>query len=152
MRKILDGLNGFLILIMSMAILFQITAREILHIPTSWSVEASIILFLFVVFLGIPSITRERTHLCVDAIKVYFPAWLKRIVDICCGSAIIAFFCAFAYGAYRNVLDNWDVELPSIAWIRWGYVYLFILLATLINIWYLTTNLVEDIKGTRESA
>ncbi len=152
MRKYIDYLNGFLVLLMFLTIFIQITGREIFKVATSWSVETSIILFVFVVFLGIASITRERTHLRVDAFYNIFPPWLKRGADIVCGLAYITFFTAFAYGAYRNILDNWDVEIPTIEWFRWGYVYLFVFVATLIIIFYLVLNLIEDVRGTGRKA
>lgn len=148
MRKYIDYLNGFIVLLMFLTIFIQIIAREIIKVATSWSVEVSIILFVFVVFMGIASITRERTHLRVDALYNILPRWLQRATDVVCGVAYIVFFCAFAYGCYRNIFDNWSVEIPTIEWFRWGYVYLFVFFATLINIVYLALNLVEDIRGT----
>jgi len=152
MRKYIDYVNGFLVLLMFLTILIQIVAREILKVATSWSVETSIILFLFVVFMGIASITRERTHLRVDALYNIFPGWLQRMADIVCGAVYIVFFCAFAYGTYRNIFDNWTVEIPTIEWFRWGYVYLFIFLATLLNIGFLAVNLIEDVRGRGKNA
>ena len=147
MRKYINYLAGALVAVMFLVIFVQITARLILKVPTSWSVEIGIILFLFVVFLGIASTTRERSHLRVDALHAIMPPWLRRIVDIACGLAYIAFFAAFAWGAYINAVDNWRVEIPTVEWFRWGYVYLVILLATLVNIWHLCVNLVEDAWG-----
>ena len=148
MRKYIDYLNGGIVVIMFLTIFAQIVGREILKVATSWSVETSIILFVFVVFLGTASTTRERTHLRVDFLYNLFPAWLKRVTDVVCGVAYIVFFVAFSYGAYRNIGDNWAVEIPTIEWFRWGYVYLVVFLATLINIGYLAINLVEDTLGT----
>lgn len=147
MRKYIDRLNGVIVLLMFLTILVQITFREFLRIPTAWSMETSIILFVFTVFTGIASITRERTHLRVDAFYNICPRWLQRGMDIVCGAGYIVFFIAFAYGCWRNIFDNWDVEIPTIEWCRWGYVYLFVFFATILNILCLAANLFEDVTG-----
>jgi len=150
MRKYIDYLNGILVFLMFLAIFIQISARLIIKVPTSWSVETGILFFVFIVFIGIASVTRERTHLKVDALFNFLPRRIQRIVDTISSFLFIIFFLLFSVGAYRNVVANWNVEIPTIEWFKWGYVYLIVLAATVINIVYLVMNIVSDILGVQD--
>ena len=131
-------------IVMFFIILIQIVARIILGVPTAWSVELGIIVFTLIVFFGMPNIARERSHLRVDALYQLFPEKMKRVVDLLCGLVYVAFFVVLAWGAYRNIEYNWDVEIPTIEWAQLGWAYLVLFLAILLNIWSLLLNIVED--------
>jgi len=150
MRKYIDYLNGVLVLFMFLTIFIQIAARVVVKVPTSWSVEMGILLFVFVVFFGITTLTRERGHLNVDTLMNILPAGFRRIVGIGASVLIILFFVVFSVGAIRNVSSNWTVEIPTIEWFKWGYVYLIMLFAVCVNVAYLVLNLIEDIQEARK--
>ncbi len=150
MRKYIDYLNGVLVLLMSLTIIVQILARLVIKVPTSWSVETGIILFVFVVFLGIASIMREGSHLKVDTIVELLPKPMRKILNIAGGFLILAFSIVLAVGAGRSVVSNWQVEIPTIEWFKWGYVYLVILAATLITMYYQILNIVDEIRGVKD--
>jgi TRAP-type C4-dicarboxylate transport system permease small subunit len=146
MRKILDYFNGVLVLLMFLVIFIQILARLVIKVPTSWSVEAGGLFYIFVVFLGIASITRTDSHLRVDVIYNYFPGGLKKIVSIISVLLILLFLFLFSVGAYRNILANWKVGIPTIEWFKWGYVYLVILVGSVLNMFYYFLNLISWFK------
>ncbi len=144
MRKALDWFNGILMVLMFLTIFIQIAAREIFSLPTTWSAELGIMLFTFIVFYGLPCITRERTHLRVDALYQLFPKWGKTLSDLACGFVYIAFFLYLAWGAYENAVDNWDVQIPTFEICHLGWVYAMMLLATVIHIAFQFINIYED--------
>lgn len=143
MKKIVDYLNSVLVLLMFVTIFIQIFARLVLKVPTSWTVEAGSIMYIFVVFIGIASLTRSNTHLRVDIVYEYLPKTMKKVVFLFSNLMILAFLVIFSVGAYRNVLSNWAVRLPTIAFLRWGYVYLVVLVATIVNTVSLVLNAIS---------
>jgi TRAP-type C4-dicarboxylate transport system permease small subunit len=48
-------------------------------------------------------------------------------------------------GAFENMQMNWDVGLPTVEWMKIGYMYLVLFLCGLIMIFYLLMNLYGDI-------
>ena len=149
MRKYLDYLNGILMALMFTAIFFQIVARAILSVPTSWSVESGILLFAFIIFIGIASITRERSHLRVDTLVIILPAKVQKIIEFIGNVLIVVFSFFLLVGAFRNMIANWTVEIPTIEWFHWGYVYLVIVIATVITVVYQILNMIEDCRGAK---
>ncbi len=150
MRKVLDYINGLCMFLMLLIVLIQIIARLIIKIPTSWSVEAGTILFVFVVFLGIASLTRLNIHLRVDFLYNLLNNKTKKIVDIVNSLLILIFLFFFSIGAFRNIRLNWNVSTPTIEWFKWGYVYLMVFISTLLNGFYYLVKTISDIKSIGE--
>lgn len=146
MKKFIDYFNSVLVLLMFLTIFIQIFARLIIRVPTSWTVEAGSITYIFVVFIGISSLTRTNTHLRVDIVYEYLPKTIKKAVVLLSNLMILVFLVMFSVGAYRNVLSNWEVRLPTIAFLRWGYVYLVVLIATVMNMVFLVLSTVTKMK------
>lgn len=147
MRRMLDRFNAGLMILMYGIILVQIVARELLRVPTTWSTEFGVILFTFIVLFGTPNTTRERNHLKVDALYNLFPAKVKKVLEIVFALLYLVFFFFMAVGAYRNAVDNWTVEIPTIEWCRLGWIYVLILFATIMIIISFAVNVYEDVKS-----
>jgi len=149
MRKALDYLNMVMMIVMYLIILVQIFSREILNVSTTWSTEFGVILFTLIVLFGTPNITRERMHLKVDALYNLFPKWLKKVMEIVFSLIYIAFFIVMAAGAYRNAVDNWTVDIPTIEWCHLGWIYMLIMIATILIALAFAVNIYEDVRMLR---
>jgi len=152
MQKILDYLNGFLVLIMFLVILVQISARIFLKVSTSWTVDVGVILFVFTVFLGLVSLTLNDIHLRVDVIYGLMNVKLKKVMDIVNYLLILLFLIIFSIGTYRAAINNITVRTPTIEWFKWGYLYFFIFITTLLQILIIVRKIFTSTKdiGTKK--
>ena len=64
---------------------------------------------------------------------------------------MLPFIIMFTLGAFDNMQMNWEVELPTVTWMKIGYMYLVVSLSGLIMIFYLLMNLYNDIIHRRAS-
>jgi TRAP-type C4-dicarboxylate transport system permease small subunit len=62
---------------------------------------------------------------------------------------MLPFIIMFTLGAFDNMQMNWEVELPTVAWMKIGYMYLVVSLSGLIMTFYLLMNLYNDIIHRR---
>ena len=63
--KITENISGFLLLIMTLIVLFQVAFRYILNIPLSWSDEASRFLMIYMTYLCLPIIYLEDKNIAM---------------------------------------------------------------------------------------
>ena len=133
MQKSIDCFNGFLVFLMFISILYQIIARLVLKVSSAWTVEIGIVLYVFIVFLGIASLTRNDNHLRVDVIYQLMGTKSKRIIDFVINTLILLFLILLSIGTYRAAINNINVRTPTIEWFKWGYLYLYIFFTTLLH-------------------
>jgi TRAP-type C4-dicarboxylate transport system permease small subunit len=69
----------------------------------------------------------------------------RRVLNLICRLLMLPFIIMFTLGAFENMQMNWEVELPTVAWMKIGYMYLVVFLCGLIMTFYLLLNLYNDI-------
>lgn len=144
----LEWLNGLILLIMFLATVTQIVFRTILRIPASWSVELARYLFVLIVFVGATALMKDEGHLQIAVVIDRLPEGAKKIFRFVTRLLILPFVMIMTWGAYMNTTSTWDAVLPTVSWIRIGYIYLAIFLCGMMMLFYLAVNLVHDLGGS----
>ena len=148
MKKFLEGLNALILFVMFFATVVQIVFRIILRIPASWSVELARYLFVLIVFVGAAALMKDEGHIRIGAMTDRLPETGQKVLRIIARLLIIPFVMIMTWGAYQNMVSTWQAVLPTIDWIRIGYIYLSICLCGMIMLFYLVSNLVHDLVGS----
>jgi len=86
-RKLVDGLTlwaavtgGFLFIVITLIVFYEIVARYVFNAPTTWSIDVSIYLVMWATFLGAAYTLKEGGHIMVDVVVVKFsPRHVRRI-------------------------------------------------------------------------
>ncbi len=148
MKKMLEWLNGLILFIMLLATVIQIVFRSILKLPTSWSVELTQYLFVLIVFVGATALMKDENHIQITVVIDRLPTKAKKIFRIITRLLILPFVIIMTWGAYMNMTSTWNAVLPTVSWIRIGYIYFAIFLCGIIMLWYLGVNLICELKGS----
>jgi TRAP-type C4-dicarboxylate transport system permease small subunit len=105
----LSQISGYLaalsILAATLIIVEQVVVRYVFKLPTIWQVETAVYLLIAATFLGAPYGLKEKAHISIDMLIIYFPPGLRRKLDIAT-SAIAMAFCFFM--AYRGAVMWWE--------------------------------------------
>ena len=145
MKRVLELLNGSVLLVMFLVTMTQVVFRVILKIPSSWSEEMARYFFVTMVFIGSASIMESESHISISVIVDRLSAKGKKILRIASRFLIFFFLLLFVGGAYVNMKSTWSAFLPTVEWMRIGYIYLLLLITGSISIVYLVLNMVTDI-------
>jgi TRAP-type C4-dicarboxylate transport system permease small subunit len=137
---------------MFLATVTQIVFRIILRIPASWSVELARYLFVLIVFVGAAALMKDEGHIRIGVVTDRLPETNKKIFRIVTRLIIIPFVLIMTWGAYLNMVSTWQAVLPTIDWIRIGYIYLSICLCGMIMLFYLVSNLVHEFRRSTASS
>lgn len=137
---------------MFLTTLFQVIARAVLGISSVWSEELARFLFVWQVFLGAALLVRDDGLIRITLLTDRSSATVARILRVLTGVATVPFVVVLTWGAYLNMLRNWNTFAPTLDWLRIGYVYLMLFLSGLLMFWYLLVVLVEQARGSTPTA
>lgn len=110
-KDFLDRLLVFLslsaLLVMIVIILYQVFSRQVLQSTPSWAEELSLLLFVWVSFLGIAYGFRKKLHIGVGFLVGMFPKNLQNLCDLF-AKVLVLFFGGVLtfYGWKFTVLMN----------------------------------------------
>ena len=152
MKTQVERLCAVLLAVMFVVTLFQVVARVILGISSVWSEELARFLYVCLVFIGAAPLIRDDEHIRVGVLTDRLtgrPQSVMRLVTI---FLTIPFIAIMTWGAWTNTVANWRTYAPTLDWLSIGYIYLVIWIAGLLMLWYLTVNLVRNLRALlRES-
>jgi len=144
-KKFLEGLNAILLLFMFLIAILTVVYRVFLKIPTSWSVDLAQFSFIFLVFIGSAAIMKDESHIKITVLMDRLSEGVQKIFRIIGRLLMIPFFVIFVIGSYQNLKFNWTIGLPTVDWMKIGYMYLILLISGIIMIFYLCINIYNDV-------
>ncbi len=97
---------GVLLLVFSAVVLLQVVARNYLNMAFTWTIEISLMLFMWAVFLGAAVALRKKSHYIIELLP---ENWVKcnRFLDL--SADVICF--VFIYVLVRG---GWDFTVMSL--------------------------------------
>jgi C4-dicarboxylate transporter DctQ subunit len=120
-RKIVDGLilwaavlGGFLFIVITLIVFYEIVARYVFNSPTTWSIDVSIYLVMWATFLGAAYTLKEGGHIMVDVVLRKFSIRKVHTIRLATYTLVTA-FC---------LVLMWQGTLACIDAVRYGEVTL----------------------------
>ena len=122
---ILEYILAVLVFILAFAVLFQIPARMLFHIPATWTTEVGRSAFTAIVFIGLPLLLLDGTLMRIEFIRESIKnRTVAMIVDTICDILTFFFEITLIYGCFNRTMTEWSVTIPSVEFLTYGYVYL----------------------------
>jgi C4-dicarboxylate transporter DctQ subunit len=107
--------------------ILQIFSRYVLNEPLSWTLEACLISWLWVVFWGCGVLLRDNDHVKFDILYQGAPNQLRRVFALVSAAAVIVAFIATAPATY-DYISFMKIERSSSLKIRLDYIFSIYLL------------------------
>jgi TRAP-type transport system small permease protein len=148
-KKILERINGIVLLFMFFITVIAVVNRLFFNIPTSWSENMAQLSFIFITFVGSATIMEDESHIKITMLTDRLSEGAQRFFRIIGRLLMILFLVIFVIGSYRNVVFNWTTGYPTVNWIKIGYMYLILFISGIIMIFYLCLNLYYDVSGKK---
>jgi TRAP-type transport system small permease protein len=146
MKTQVERLCAVLLAVMFLVTLFQVVARVILGISSVWSEELARFLYVCLVFIGAAPLIRDDEHIRVGVLTDRLRGRSQSVMRLVTIFLTIPFIAIMTWGAWTNTVANWRTYAPTLDWLSIGYIYLVIWLAGLLMLWYLTVNLVRNLR------
>lgn len=122
--------------------------RYALDDPLTWSEEMIILLFGWMVFLGIANAFRARTHIIIDVVVLFAPPAVRRVLAVLSFAATAGALGALAWFAGRYFLRELPNLTPMLG-ISAGWAIAPLVVGTVLSLLHLLGNLLDHgIEGT----
>lgn len=147
MKKVTEVVNAVVLAVMLLMTVGQILFRSVLEISASWSEELIQYSFAFIVFVGVIAISKDEAHITINMGLDMAPPLLKRIMRIIGRILVLPFMAVFTWGAFQNAGSTWMVSLPTVEWMKIGYMYAVLFVSGCAISFFLLSNAILDIRG-----
>lgn len=141
MKKALEAINAIVLVFMFVIVLLSVIFRVVVSVPASWTEELAQYLLIFLGFIGAAALMRDEGHITITVVVDRMSRGLRQALRVVNRLLMLPFFIIFTVGAFENMSMNWEVGLPTVEWMKIGYMYLVLFLCGLIMIFYLLANL-----------
>jgi TRAP-type transport system small permease protein len=145
MKKTLEAVNAVVLLVMFLIVLLSVVFRVVISVPASWTEELAQYTLIFLAFIGSAAVMRNDGHIAITVFVDRMGKRLRRVLNVVCRLLVLPFIIIFTLGAFENMRMNWAVGLPTVEWMKIGYMYLVVFLSGFIMTFYLLMNLYRDI-------
>jgi TRAP-type C4-dicarboxylate transport system permease small subunit len=144
MKRALEAVNAVVLVFMFAIVMLSVVFRVVVAVPASWTEELAQYTLIFLAFIGAAAVMRDDGHIAITVFADRLGKRPRRVLNIVNRLLMLPFFVIFTLGAFENMQMNWEVELPTVTWMRIGYMYLVVSLSGSAMVLYLLLNLWSD--------
>ncbi|MCK3655061.1 C4-dicarboxylate ABC transporter permease [Pasteurellaceae bacterium Macca] len=126
---------------MIILVFFNALLRYFFDSGIAWSEEFARICFVYMIFLGIIIVAKDRGHLTVDIVITALPAKYQMFFLFFADILVLISMVFITYGAYQLILLTYDQKMPATG-ISSAFIYLAAIISSIsyflivfINLW-----------------
>lgn len=119
--RLLDGIAWFCQAVTGIALVFLtvifgwlVYGRYVLNATPTWVEQASLLLVVFIAFIGAAVGVRQNTHLCVDMFRNRLPETLERLLKYLVHATMLVFGAVMAWYGTELAMFKWSTQIPLI--------------------------------------
>lgn len=117
-----ENLIAAMLGVMFVAFMLQIVFRYFFNLPTGWSTELSLVMWVWMVLWGTAFALKEKDEIRFDIFQTYAGPRLRRVVGMLVAAAAVALFALSLPGTYKYV-EFMKVERSSYLNVRLDWLY-----------------------------
>jgi len=133
--------------LMFVCFIIQIVSRYFFNLPTIWTMEVSLMMFLWTTLIGACYALREKSHVEFTALYDLYPVkvqWACRVI----GNLLIIFALGYALIPNVEFIDFMSFQRTTALKINFSLIYSSYILFSVIVIIRLLISTLEDFKIT----
>lgn len=143
--KTLKFLSILALISMIILVFFNAVLRYFFDSGIAWSEEFARICFVYMIFLGIILVAKERGHLTVDIVISALPAKYQMFFLFFADILVLIAVSFITYGAYQLMLLTYTQQMPATG-ISSAFLYLAAVISSISYFLIVFTNLWKHIK------
>ncbi|MCT8823762.1 TRAP transporter small permease [Glaesserella parasuis] len=143
--KTLKLLSILALISMIILVFFNAVLRYFFDSGIAWSEEFARICFVYMIFLGIILVAKERGHLTVDIVISALPAKYQMFFLFFADILVLIAVSFVTYGAYQLMLLTYTQQMPATG-ISSAFLYLAAVISSISYFLIVFTNLWKHIK------
>ena len=122
LKKILNEFEIYIgtviFLILTVLLTIQVVSRYVFHHSFTWTEEAAVVMFVWLIYLGVAAAITKRKHLRIDALITVLPFRTKKFLLIL-DNLICFFFCIGVVPPFTKIIQNQIDKHAVTSLLRW---------------------------------
>jgi C4-dicarboxylate transporter DctQ subunit len=110
-HRLEEGLIAFLLAAMTLVSFSQVVARYVFNYSFTWALELTMVLFAWLIFLGIPYGVRIGSHIGVDSLVKALGPKAGRTVGTAAASLCVVYSVILLYGSWSYVTKMYVLDV-----------------------------------------
>jgi C4-dicarboxylate transporter, DctQ subunit len=123
-------ISGTLLVLMSLATIFNVVARYFFNNPLEWAEEFSRYAFIWIVFLGAAVCTKGGRHIVIDGLVLALPVRFRAFLQVLVDAITLGFMLLLVY--YGWILTAFTTQPTSTLKVPLSIVYVVVPLSALL--------------------
>lgn len=139
---LLAALHAAIAILVCAAVVYRYALSD----PLTWSEELILLLFAWMVFLGIANAFASRTHIIIDFVVLFAPRWLAvafGLLSFLATVTVVAVLAFFSFRYFQREAPNLTAMLAISA----GWLIAPLFIGCALSLLHLLRNLVDDGPG-----
>jgi len=145
LKKIIDYSLMIMSALLAIIVALQVFSRYIFSIPLPWSTDVIRLLFVYIVFFGAVTASRQDTHIKIDFLFEKFPIKIQNIISLVM-SLIVIIFLIFFLKSGIDFFHNTKTQLTPYLRVSVGFYYVILPISAVLMIYYSICNVIIRIK------
>ncbi len=141
------GLGVFGLLLLVIAVLYQVFGRYVLNDTPTWAESIAMLLVLYVTMLGTAVGVRDAGHIGLESLLILLPDHLRTKLEILIHVLVGVFGAVMAYNCAFLAHSVADYKLPTLG-ISEGWRYLPPVIAGALIVLFSIEHIIAVLKGT----
>ncbi|MCQ9121182.1 C4-dicarboxylate ABC transporter permease [Rodentibacter pneumotropicus] len=143
--KILEYISMLALIIMISLVFFNSLLRYFFDSGIAFSEEFSRICFVYMIFLGIILVAKDKAHLTVDIITSSLPEKYKKIVSLISNLCVLVSMIFIALGALQLMALTYTQKMPATG-ISSSFLYFAVVISSVSYFFIIIFSLMKDNK------
>lgn len=142
-------ITGIGLVVMTIIFGWLVFGRYVLNATPTWVEQVSLLLIVYISFLGAAVGIHKKTHLGVSVFREMSPAPIKRLFDFLSYSMLVVFGLIMVVYGYKLTLFKWEAQI-SLIHISEGWRALPIMLSGIFVFLFSIGHLIHFFKRTNQ--
>ncbi|MBF0750641.1 MULTISPECIES: TRAP transporter small permease [unclassified Pasteurella] len=143
--KILEYISILALIIIISLVFFNSLLRYFFDSGIAFSEEFSRICFVYMIFLGIILVAKDKAHLTVDIITSSLPEKYKKIVSLISNLCVLVAMTFIAFGALQLMALTYTQKMPATG-ISSSFLYLAAVISSVSYFFIIIFSVIKDNK------
>lgn len=122
LRRGAENVAALMLAVMFLAFIGQIVFRYLLNLPIGWTLELTLIMWLWLVLWGAAFVVTEREEIRFDIIYGAVSSRVRRVLAVCFSIALVVIY-GYSLPAVVDYVTFMKVQSTSYLEIRFDYLY-----------------------------
>ncbi len=149
-EKVITLISNVLFAAMFLVVVLQVIGRYVMRNPFIWTEELARFLYVWLIFFGSATLIKGYEHITIDFLPRKLSSQGQKIYKVVIDVLAFVFVLLMVLGGIKMMRNSGNARLPSNPNIKLAYMYLSMVVGSLLSMLFLCENIVKNLMALRK--